>query len=424
MEKDEVKSQYAKILADYLKSAQIPGFRRGKVPQNVLEQKLGKALKQEVLEQIVEHTLSDLFESEDFPQENKPLPYSTPIIDGDLTLEPDSDLDFSVTYDVMPQFSVEKYQGFEITVPSVHIEQEDIDRELGIIRDRNAVVIDKTDDSPASINDVITVTYCELDETDSPITGTERKDFVFTLGSDYNPYHFDEDIVGMKKGETKVVEKQRTEEKAIKVKITVTDLKEKRLPDLNDEFAQDINEKYTTLEDLKQDIYKHLEEEIINHMKRLKINRVFEKIMEQTPIDIPESMIRIQLDAKQREFMRTQGIPSDQIPPLDDKTYQMLTELWRPGVIKTLHSGLLADSLARSLGLNVSDEEINNKLKEIAVQTNTSEEEVVNYYAQESRRKLLIDEIKERKLFDTLLVENTFNIGEKSSYFDLIGEKV
>ena len=193
--KDQVRSHYDELIQDYVKSAAIPGFRKGKVPRDVLERKFGDALKEEALSKILNKVIEETFTDESFPKENQPLPYSTPRLDEEteLVLELDKDLIFSVVYDVLPQLVVGPWKGLELEVPDVSVGDEDISRELEAIRERNAIVLDKDDDTEAAKDHVVTVNYCELED-GKEIPGTERQDFVFTLGTGYNLYQFDDDI--------------------------------------------------------------------------------------------------------------------------------------------------------------------------------------------------------------------------------------
>jgi len=210
--KDDVRSEYDKLITDYSKSVQIPGFRKGKAPRDVLERKYGEALKGEALSHIIEHAITSVFEDEEFPKESRPLPYSTPQMEAQPNLNFDSDLVFSVTYDVLPQVVLGNWKGIDVEVPDVTLSDDDVKRELIAIQDRNAVVIDKDDSAVAMENDVVTVDYCELDDEGNVISESMRKDFVFTLGSGYNFFKFDDDIIGMKKDQTKDIEKTYPEE--------------------------------------------------------------------------------------------------------------------------------------------------------------------------------------------------------------------
>lgn len=237
--KEDLKAEYDQIVADYRKTLQIPGFRKGKVPETVLERKFGDSLKAETLARILDRSVTEIFEDPTFPEADRPLPYSTPEVQDEPKLDLEADLVFSVVYDVLPQITLGTWQGLAVAIPDVKITDEDIHRELEVIRERNAIVFDKDDEAGAATGDVVTIQYSELSDTGEPIPGTERQDFVFTLGSGHTIYHLDDDMIGMKRGETRDIEKTYPEDfydmdlagKTKKIRVGLTALKEKDLPD-------------------------------------------------------------------------------------------------------------------------------------------------------------------------------------------------
>jgi trigger factor len=442
--KDDLRSEYDEIVANYAKSIQIPGFRKGKVPRDVLVRKFSEAFNAETLAHVMEHSVSETFADESFPPEDRPLAYSTPQADDEpAELDLEQDLKFSVTYDVLPTVIVGKWQGLEVTVKDAEIGEEDLARELEAIRERNAIVLDKDDGAEAVQGDVVTVNYAELALGEPPtsggqlspagevIEGTERQDFVFTLGTGYNVFHFDDDVVGMKKGETKTFDKIYPEDssdaelagKTKKLRVTLTALKERRLPELDDDLAQDVDEKYQTLEDLKKDIRERLTKNLDNRRRDLRISAILEKVLEVTPIDIPESMIRIELDGRWRAMARQFNADPEQLTEMMNRSERgkdTIFEEWRPPAIKALQSRLIVETLIKERGYDAADEEVEAALERIAAETNSSLEDVKSYYSQDTMKEYVKEDIKEQKLYDLLLAENTIKPGEKVKYLDLL----
>ncbi|MDR2418116.1 MAG: trigger factor [Treponema sp.] len=415
--KDDVLSVYDETLADYSKTLQISGFRKGKVPKEVLERKLGDALKEEVLGRIIDRSVSSVLDDESFPPEQRPLPYCTPKPEKKPVLNLGSDLVYSLLYDVLPTVVLGQWQGLEVEVPDVRIGDEDVAYKLETLRDRNSAVLDYEDETPASLDDVVTVNYSELSGNGELIPGTERQDFVFTLGTGRNVFKFDHEIIGMKKGESKDIEKTYPADfedsdlagKTKKLRVSITALKKKTLPELDDDFAQDVDEKYETLDDLKRGIRDQLEKELEGHLRNVKINSLLEKIMETTPVDLPESMIRFQLESQWRNISRNMNVSLDE-------PHEELMEALRPSAIRALHSRLIVETLIHQLGLGVSDEELETFFQHLADEDGVSLEEIKGYYAKDEMKEALKDEIKERTLFDVLLAENRVNLGAPQSY--------
>jgi trigger factor len=430
--RDDVRSEYDGLVSEYSKSLQIPGFRKGKVPREVLIRKYADALKGEALEQIIEKAMGSIFEDESFPKEDRPLPYSSPRLEDEPVLDLEQDLTFSVVYDILPRFTLGQWKGLEVEVPGGEITDEDLNRELETIRERNAIVLDRDDAAGAAGGDVVTVNYCELTETGETAAGTEREDFAFTLGSGYNVYHFDDEITGMKKGETRDIEKTYQEDfedaslagKTKKIRVTLTALKERQLPDLDDDLAQDVDEKFKTLEDLKASIRERLTKNLERRLRDIKISKLLEKIVENTPVEVPESMIRLELDSRWRNLARQFNLPAENLIKLMEKSgkdAESIQEEWRPEAIKALHSRLIVETLMEEQHYEPGDADLEREYETMAAGSETPLEEIRKYYEQENMKEYIKEEIKERKLFDLLLAENTIKTGKKENYLDLVG---
>jgi trigger factor len=431
--KDEVRSQHDKILANYGKSLQLPGFRRGKVPREVLIRKLGDGLMAETLGTIIEKSAAEVFADESFPREDLPLPYSSPQLQGEPALDLDQDFSFSLVYDVFPKIAVGAWKGLEIEVPEVEISDEDLNRELEALRERNAVVIDRDEGVAAEKGDVVTVNYCELGEDGSPLPSTERQDFVFTLGLGYNVYKLDNDVAGMKKGETREIVKTYPEDeedsslagRTIKLRVSLTALKERKLPDLDDDLAQDVDEKFETLEDLKNNIRESLNRNLERRLRSMKIDGLLEKIMTDSPAEIPESMIRVEQESRWRNMARVYNTTVNKLQKNIESGGQSVDEVqnsWRPGLVKALHSRLIVETLIEELKLEAGDEDLDREIENLTSRENDRTEEIKKYYEQEQVREQLREEIKERKFFDILLAENTVKPGKRENYLDLMSD--
>jgi trigger factor len=445
--KDDVHAEYDAMLADLCKTIQLPGFRRGKVPKDVLQRKFADTLKGDALSKIIEKVLTKVFGAEAegvevseadkadrIAPEDRPLPYSSPSLQGEPKLDLDADLTFAVIYDVMPKLAVETRQGLEVEIPECAISDEDIKGELEAVRERNAVVLDKDDGAQAASGDVVTVNFCERTDSGEEVAGTAREDFVFTLGTKANVYEFDDNITGMTKNETREFEKtfagdfpdKEQAGKTLKLRVTLTALKERKLPDLDDELAQDVDEKYATLQDLQDDIKKRLNRTLENRLRGLKIDAILEKIMASTPVDLPESMIRIQLDARYRQLGRQFGIPTEQIREIwekdDNDEHKKLTVKWHDEAAKALHSRLIVEKLLDELKFEVSDDDKQKEYEDIAGENGVSVDEIKKHYDVEHGEEELAGMIKERKLYDLLFAENTIKTGSKVSFTDLMKE--
>ena len=425
--KDYAKETYTKLLADYSKKMQIKGFRKGKAPAHVLEQKYGEGIREEAAMNIAEESLKIVFDEID----EKPLPYSVPTLqEGSEKLNFDEDYKFTVVYDVYPTIKPGTYKDIEIEIPDAKVLKKDEDREIEKLREQNSVVIEKTD-GKVEKDDIVTINYVELDEDGKDIEGTSREDFVFTVGTGYNIYKLDDDIVGMKKDEEKILDKEFPEDfdnsdlagKKVKIKVTVTTIKVNELPDLDDELAQDISEKYETLKDLKADIRKNLKDSLEKKLKEIQKERLLDKIIETSGIPFPESMLKAEMDNSWQNFLIQSRMDEKQILQIlemQGKTKDLLLEEWRPNSIKSLKVQLLMAKLIEDEKIEASEKEVEEEIKIQAEGSGQKYEEFKELIERNHYISHIESDVKNRKLLDFLVKNNTITKGKKVDFLDLM----
>ncbi len=429
--KKDVKKNYDELITQYAKTIQLPGFRKGKVPISILERKYGEALKQDATSDIVEKAVEQVFTDLDKNDaEHRPLPYARPTMDEFPPIDFDKDLVFSIKYDVMPKVKVEGLDKVSIKEPQVSVGDAELKEELENIRQRNAMVIDKKDDEKAAKDDVVTIDYFEVDDSDKEIEGSKREDFVFTIGTEQNIFKIDNDIIGMKKGDTKVISKKFAkddENKELagttkKVSVTIKALKVRNLPDLDDELAQDVNEKYKNLADLKADITKNLNTALENRMREIKASAILDQLVEKNAIVLPKSMIEAEKESRWRMMAQQFQMSPDQLESMltgSGQTKEAMLETWVGDCEKMLKSRLIVEELLKMRKIEVSDAEIDAEYEKIGAEANISAEEVKKHYADAQRKEYLIDDIREKKLYTQLFSEVKIGKGDKTSFADL-----
>jgi trigger factor len=426
LEKDAVRKEYDDVVGQYTKTAQIKGFRKGKVPRDILERKFGDSLKIEALQNLLENAMKTVLEDID----QKPLPYSQPVLEDSPELELDQDFTFSVKYDVYPSITLGEYTGLELEEPEVEITQEDLDRELATLQEQNAMVIEKTEGTVEE-KDIVTIDYWEIDEDGNPIESTRREDFVFTVGSGYNIYKLDEDIIGMGWDEEKTVEKTFPDDHELpeyagttkKIGVRIKTIKENKLPELDDDLAQDINEKYKTLEDLKKDIQTKLTEAAESRVREIKINSLLDQITGATRMELPDSMIEAELELFWRDFVGQFRMPEERVMQLlqaQGKNRDELYTQWRPNAETRLQKRLVVHKILEQENIEVSDEELDADIASRAEGSNMSVEDMKSYVESNGLREYLRNELAEKKVFDLLLDKSEVRKGAKTKFLDLM----
>lgn len=422
--KDTVADEYKKMVNKHAKTMQLKGFRKGKVPVSVIEKKFGSALREEAMYSMIESSVEKALENAD--SDYKPLQYSSPTLVGEkeLKLDTASDFSFSISYDIFPKFELPEYTGHKIAAPQVTVDDTPLQEELTKLLEQNAMVIEK--DGPAEKDSIVTIDYFEMDENDTMIDGTKREDYVFTVGTEYNIYKFDNDIIGMKAGDSKVIEKSFGDDyensdyagKTVRINTTVKVVKQRDIPELDDEFAQDVSDDYKTLDDLKQATRKKLEEGLEVRIRENKITNLHDKLLENLTISLPESMINAELENTWRRFASQSGMKEEQflqILGMQGQNKEALLEEWKPQAEKSLKIQLMVDKIISNEKIEVEDKEVEENAQLFEGIDDVRQKE---YYQQ-----MWKEDRKMQKTVDLLLEKNTFTAGENLTYKEFMEGK-
>lgn len=427
--KEDAAECYKTTLGKFVKQVQLPGFRKGHVPANVLERKYGDQIKMEAAGEIIDNAINEIFQDES-EKENRPLPYAQPQLEKMPEFDTLKDFTFSVTYDVFPSVEVKDFAGISVKEAQVTIGDEEVQEELKGLQERNAVVMDKKDDEAIEKDNIVTIDIAELDDENKVKEETKRDDFVFTVGTAENVYKIDDEIIGMKKGETKEITKKFPKNskdkenagKTFKYSVTVKQIKVRNLPALDDDLAQDVSEKFKTLEDLKADIVKNLNTAKDRKVKELKIQDLLNQLVEKNPMEIPASMLKAELDSRWQMMAQQFQTSAEDLERLvsasGQKKEDMLTS-WTGEAEKMLKSRIIVDSLIRSKNISVTPEEVEEAYKKLADANDISVEEVKKHYADPRSKEYFIDDVKEQKLYDLIFSEIKVSKGDKVAFADL-----
>jgi trigger factor len=427
--KKDVEESYKSTLGKYVKQVQIPGFRKGHVPANVLERKYGEQIKLEAAGDLIDNVLNEIFQDEK-ETENRPLPYAQPRMDEMPAFDSSKDFTFTVTYDVFPSVEVKDFNGISVKEPQVSVGDAEVAEELKGIQERNAAVMDKKDGEKAEKDNIVTIDIAEIGDDGKEIASTKRAGFTFTIGTKENVYKIDDEIIGMKNGETKEISKKYPKTEADKelagttkkYSVTVKQIKVRTLPALDDDLAQDVSDKYKTLADLKADILKNLNTAKDRRIKEMKVNSLLEQLIEKNKFEIPESMLQAELNGRWAQMAQQfQTSPEDlerMITASGQKKEDMLTQ-WTGDAEKMLKSRIIVDSLMKAKNISVTPEEVEDAYKALAESNGVSVEDVKKHYADPRSKEWFIDDVKEQKLYDDIFKQIKVSKGDKIAFADL-----
>ena len=426
VKKDYIQKQYDDLVGEYCKTVVMDGFRKGKVPPNVLLRKYGDAILAETTEKVIRSSLEEVLQKVD----QKPIATSVPEVDMKKDLELGKDYTYSATYDTYPDIKLPEYKGVGYEELQVKVGTEDLDRELGALQEQNSIVIDKKEGTVLK-GDIVNIDYVELDEQDQEVPGNKREGFVFETGSGYNLYKIDDDLVGMKTGEEKIIAKDYPEDfdfkelagKSVRLKVKLNAVKEKQLPEINDELAQDISDKYENLEDLKKDIKGRLEEYAAQKIREHNISQILERIAEQAEVPLPKSMLDSELEDQWRHFISRVG--GNEAPVLrqleaEGRSKEQIQDEWRAGAEKKLKLQLVVHEMIKQEAIELEDKEIDERIQSEAEAQNMSLEEAKGMMERNNYLDFLKYDLKNEKLYDLLLESGTGKKGKKVKFLDLV----
>jgi trigger factor len=409
----KIEEEYSKTIKDYAKKLTIKGFRPGKAPVSLIESKYGSAIREEVTFKLMEKNLTDSYK--DMDAKDRPLPYSTPELQNEeslLPFKPNTDITYSVIYDVLPEVKLPEYKGLEIEYPAKEITQADVDAEIERLRQQNAMVITKNGE--IADGDIVTIDYAELDADGNEIEANKREDFTFTVGSSYNFYKLDKDIIGMKKGDKSVIEKTYGDDsgmgtdylgKTVKINVAIKEVKVKEVPELDDDFAQDVKDEYKTVKDLMDATKKQLEDAAEDENKAAKLDSVVKAILEKTEIAVPKSMVEAQLESDWQNFIQRFGMTEEEVLKImgaQGGSKENFLDSRRADTLQNIKAQLIIEQVKEEQKYEVSEEELAEELKNYGENIT---KESPNY---ESMKIYAEDDVKFKKARDFLLENNTF----------------
>lgn len=422
---DEVRREYDAIVREYCEHARIPGFRKGKVPADVMIRKLGSSLVEQTRAQVLEKAVQDAFEH----AEHKPFPYANPEVKADNAIEPGRDWTFEVTYDTFPAVELGPYTGLEVEEPSWQVDDEDIGRELRAVQEQNALYTEKEPPVVAK-GDIANIDYVEL-EAGAEKEATRRRAFVFEVGTGFNYYRIDDELVGMARGETRDITKVYPAEdenrdlagRSVSLRVTVNSVKEKKLPELNDELAQDISEKFATLDDLKADIRTKLEAAVTATLRSAAINAVLAKVVESSKIPLPRSLVAYQLDSMWRDYVRETRIDEERLLRLlreQGRDPEAMRAQMTPAAEQRARLQLVISEIAKREQIGVEESEIEAEIARLAEARRVEAKELRENLAKNDLIDTLAGNLRLEKLYDHILSKTTRKTAGRKKVLDIL----
>ena len=346
----------------------IPGFRKGKAPQAMVEKMYGvEVLYEDAINEALDATYGDAV------TESKLDVVSRPEIDV-VQVEKGKELIYTATVAVKPEVTLGEYKGIEVEKASAEVSDEDIEAELKKVQEQNSRLITVEDRAVEDGDQTVVDFEGFVDGT--PFEGGKGEDYPLTIGSHSFIDTFEEQLIGKNIGEECEVNVTFPEEyhakelagKPAVFKVTVKEIKRKELPELNDEFAQDVSE-FETLEEYKNDVKAKLSLTKQKEAATENENHVVDKVVENATMDIPEPMIDSQVNNMVNDYarrMQSQGLSLEQYMQFTGMTIDTLKEQMKPQAVKRIQTRLVLEAIVKAENITVSDEAVEKEIADMA----------------------------------------------------------
>lgn len=380
----------------------VPGFRKGKAPMNLIERYYGEGVFYEDAFNII---CPEAYEKA--VEENNIKPVDRPELDIDQ-IGKGKDLIFTAKVTVKPEVKLGQYKGLEVVKDSVSISDEDVQKELENIQDKNARLI-TIEDRPVQQKDTLNIDF-EGFVDGEPFEGGKATGYTLVVGSGTFIPGFEEQLIGAEKGkqvDVKVTFPEDYHSEALKgkealFKVTVNEIKYKELPELNDEFAQDVSE-FDTLDEYKADIRSKLEKEAQEAADKKFENDIISKAVDNAEVEIPDVMVERQLDniLKRLEMsLRYQGLDLKGYLDIMGMEEAALRDEYRERARRDVKTQLVLEKISVEEKVEATDEEIEAEIAETAEKYKQDKEDF--------KKHLQNDDIEYIK--DTVITKKTIKL--------------
>ena len=383
---DKIEAAYKEQLKGYAKNARVDGFRKGKVPHSIIEQRFGVAARQDVLSDEMQRAFFDAVIAEKINLAGRPT-----FIPNNY--QPGQEFSFSVTFEVFPEVELKGLENIEVEKPVVEITDADLDKMVDVLRKQQATWAESQE--VAKAEDRVVIDFVGSVDGEE-FEGGKATDFVLAMGQGRMIPGFEEGIVGHKAGEQFDIDvtfpaeyhAENLKGKAAKFAITLKKVENIVLPELTEEFVKKFGNA-KSVEDLRAEIKKNMQRELKNAVTARVKNQVINGLIAQNDIEVPAAAIAEEVDVlRQQAVQRFGGKP--------EMAAQLPAELFEADAKRRVQVGLLLSNVISQNELKVDEARVEAMIADIA-SAYEQPAEVVEYYAKnrqltENIRNVVLEE--------------------------------
>ena len=374
--------EYNKACRKISEFVNIPGFRRGKAPRAVVEKFVGvDKIQREALERLLPNVYADIISEHQFE------PVSEPVIES-YNYELGKPLTLVAKLELKPEVKLSKYSGLEVEIPEFKHPEGSLEKELNLLSEKFAT-LEPVIDRETNSNDLVVMDFTGSVDGEV-IKGGTAKNYQLDLANSTFIPGFAEQLIGKKIGEEFTINVKFPDEyhddalkgKNAEFQIKINEIKQKIVPELNDDLAKKVGA-FETMDDLRTDISSYLQKAQESENKNRAQKAIIEKIIDQSEVELPDSMINREAKALMEEVqnkMKMQGIAWEQV--LDQQGHENMWNNLREEATKRVKNSLVLNAIAKAESIQINDMDFAKKVEEMAVMYKTDEKTIYRQLAQ------------------------------------------
>lgn len=397
---EEVNKGFKKAVAKIAGQVNIPGFRKGKAPRNIIEMHYGKeAVKQEAFELVANQCYTEALEQE------KLIPVSDPKVE-DSVFEENKDMELTIKVTLKPEVKLGDYKELHVEKEAVEVTDEAVEEQVQGLRSRHAKMVEAEEGAVIEKGDFAIIDFAGTVDGE-PFSGGEGKGYPLEVGSNSFIPGFEDQLVGLKKGDSTDVDVTFPEEYFVKelagkqaiFKVNVQDVKRKELPELTDEYVA-ANSDCKTVEELRASYKERMQKAAENNAQIAYEKALIDLAVANAEFEVPEIMIEdrvTQMIDEMRMSLEARKLTLEQYMQYSGIDMKQLRERQHDAAVENVKTDLVLDAIAKAENIQVSMKDVDSELSAIASQHGATLEDVKKIIKSNGTMGLLLANILRRK---------------------------
>lgn len=387
----------------------IPGFRKGKAPFNMIKKMYGVGVfYEDAVDEVIDASYPDAAKESGLEIVSRPAVSIEQIEEGKSFI-------YTAKVAVKPEVTLGQYKGVEVQKTKSDVTEDDIETEIKRAREKNSRLI-TVEDRGVEDGDQVTIDF-DGSVDGKRFEGGKAEDYPLTIGSHTFIDNFEEQLIGKKTGEECEVNVtfpaeyhvEELKNKPAVFKVKVKEIQRKELPEANDEFASEVSD-FDTMEEYKKDLTEKLQAEKIEAAKTADEDKVVAKVIENATMEIPDQMVEEQVNGMVNDYARrleSQGISFKQYVEITGMTAEKIGEQMKPQAIKRIQTRLVLEAVVKAENIQADDAAVEEQFDKMAADFKMDKEQIKGMFGEEQMAQLKED-LAVQKAIDFLVAEAKF----------------